>query len=93
MVMTVAVMMAVAMMMAMTVVPAAMMHLLRGRNIVRRGAEAAAERQRRRRGKPRCCEHERYAGQSHQDELAHAFSLSLVDSPTHEKARSALNPA
>ena len=81
MVMAVAVVMTVAMMMAVTVVPAAMMHLLRGRNIVRRGAEAAAERQRRRRRGLRDSERDRGAGQRHQDELSHAFLSLLVDFP------------
>ena len=91
MVMAVAVVMTVAMMMAVTVVPAAMMHLLRGRNIVRRGAEAAAERQRRRRRRSR--ERDRGAGQRHQDELAHSFLSPWLIPPAHpEEARSALNP-
>jgi hypothetical protein len=71
MVMAVAVVMPVAMMMAVTVVPAAMMHLLRGRNSCpprRRGrcrATTASPTP-----EPRARSR---AGQRHQDELAHAF--------------------
>ena len=74
-------MVAVAMMPAVTVVPAAMMHLLGGGYLVRRGAEARPERQRRRRRGLRGSERDRGAGQSHQDELSHAFLSLLVDFP------------